>query len=196
MQAAAGAGRTGGGGDAGTRGSGSSVLQGAEPRPPVLPDAAAATSPGDTSATGRHGAGGRAVGCWGGGSESPGSGWRATAAAGPFPAPLRPAPGVRGAEPTRRARGPAAPAATATAVESCDDQAAARAPAAALAQPQPLPCRPSTVSSRDRDLRRKTQPGLVGTWRGGWGRCELVAGQVLGAVTWPQAAGRSQKREG
>lgn len=49
MQAAAGAGCTGGG-DAGTRGSVSSVLQGAEPRPPVLPDAAAATSLGDTSA--------------------------------------------------------------------------------------------------------------------------------------------------
>lgn len=87
MQAAAGAGRTGGG-DAGARGSGSSVLQGAEPRPPVLPDAAAATSPGDTSATGRHGAGGRL----GRDGESPGSGWRAAAATGPFPAPLRPAP--------------------------------------------------------------------------------------------------------
>lgn len=85
MQAAAGAGRTGGG-DAGTRGSGSSVLQGAEPRLPLLPDDAAATSPGDTSATGRHGAGGRLRRD----SESPGSGWRA--AAGPFPAPLRPAP--------------------------------------------------------------------------------------------------------
>lgn len=73
MQAAAGAGRTGGGGDAGTRGSGSSVLQGAEPRPPVLPDAAAATSPGDTSATGRHGAGGRAVGGWGGAARASGA---------------------------------------------------------------------------------------------------------------------------
>lgn len=82
MQAAAGAGCTGGG-DAGTRGSVSSVLQGAEPRPPVLPDAAAATSLGDTSATGRHGAGGRL----GRDSESPGSGWRAAAATGPFPAP-------------------------------------------------------------------------------------------------------------
>lgn len=54
--------------------------------------------------------------------------------------------GVRGAEPTPRARGPAAPAATATAVESCDNQAA-RAPAAALAQAQPLPSRPSPASS-------------------------------------------------
>lgn len=86
MQAAAGAGRTGGG-DAGTRGSGSSVLQGAEPRPPVLPDDDAATSPSDTSATGRHGAGGRLRRD----SESPGNGWRAAAAAGLFPAPLRPA---------------------------------------------------------------------------------------------------------
>lgn len=68
-----------------------------------------------------------------------------------------PAPrfGVRGAEPTRRARGPAAPAATATAVESCDDQAA-RAPAAAPAQPQPLPCRPSTASSETVTLGRRS----------------------------------------
>lgn len=72
---------------AGARGSQSSVLQGGEPRPPVLPAAAAAaTSPGNTSATGRHGAGGRL----GRASESPGSGWRAAAAAGPFPAPCAP----------------------------------------------------------------------------------------------------------
>lgn len=69
------------------RGSQSSVLQGGEPRPPVLPAAAAAaTSPGDTSATGRHGAGGRL----GRARESPRSGWRAAAAAGPFPAPCSP----------------------------------------------------------------------------------------------------------
>lgn len=144
MQAAAGAGRTGGGGDAGTRGSGSSVLQGAEPRPPVLPDAAAATSPGDTSATGRHGAGGRAVGE---GQREPRERLAGGGCGGSLPRPPAPRSCVRGAEPTRRARGPAAPAATATAVESCDDQAAARALAAALAQPQPLPCLRSTASS-------------------------------------------------
>lgn len=81
---------------------------------------------------------------------------------------------VRGTEPTRRARGPAAPAATATAVESCDNQAA-RARAAALAQAQPLPCRPSQASSET----VTSEPGLVGTRRGGWGRCELVAVQVF-----------------
>lgn len=74
-------------------------------------------------------------------------------------------------ETTRRARGAGTAAATATvAVESCDNQAA-RALAAVVAGAQPLPCLPERGWHQVRDLLWEREPGRVGTWRRGWGRC-------------------------
>lgn len=140
------------------------MLQGAEPRPPAL--RAAAASPHYTSATERHGVGPR-----------PSRGRRralreqlrgcSLQQVRSLPAALDSC--VSGTEPTQRARGAGAAAATATAaVESCDNPAA-RAPAAAGAVAQPLPCRPERGSHPDRDLLWEGAPGPVGTWRRGWG---------------------------
>lgn len=166
------------------RGSRSLVLQGAEPRPPVL--RAAAASHRYTSATGRHGGGrpDRRRRC---ALREP------QLQQVPFP-PAALDSCVSGTETTRRARGARAAAATATAaVESCDNQAA-RALAAAVAGAQPLPSRLKQGSHQNRDLLGDGEPGRVGTWRGGWGRCEPEPVQVLGDVTWSHAARKSQLR--
>lgn len=114
----------------------------------------------------------------------------AAAAAGPFSSAALDSC-VSGTETTKRARGARTAAATATAaVESCDNQAARAL--AAVAGAQPLPCRLEQGSHQNRDLLGEGEPGRVGTWRRGWGRCEPEPVQVLGDVTWSHAAGKSQ----
>lgn len=68
-----------------------------------------------------------------------------------------------------------------------------------LPGPEPSPCpappQPAERGSHpDRDLTGRGKPAAAGTWRRGWGRCELAAAPVLGEVTWSRATGKSQLR--